>query len=116
VDAAGEISAAEIEAAGESGLPASDQVAAAGEMSREIADLATPHYAVGAPAVAEATGSAERESSSTGKTERTHEAPLSATDLPAEPERAVETASQRPSTTRRGWWQWVRPVKSEQER
>ena len=116
VNATGEISAAEIETAGESGLPASDQVAAPGEMSREIADLATPHHAVEAPAAAEAAGSAEREASSTGKPERTPEAALSATDLPAEPERAVETASQRPSTTRRGWWQWVRPVKSEQER
>ena len=116
VNAAGEISAAEIETAGESGLPASDQVAAPGEMSREIADLATPHHAVEAPAAAEAAGSAERKASFTGKPERTPEAALSATDLPAEPERAVETASQRPSTTRRGWWQWVRPVKSEQER
>jgi hypothetical protein len=109
-----EISRAEIELARANGPPTSEPVTApeemAGEVPREIADLAAPSdHAIAARSVearpAAEAASTEQELTSTSQSERTSEADLSGGPLPAEPEDAVESGTEKPSTPRRGWWQ-----------
>jgi ribonuclease E len=109
-----EISRAEIELARANGPPTSEPVTApeemAGEVPREIADLAAPSdHAIAARSVearpAAEAASTEQELTSTSQSERTSEADLSGGPLPAEPEDPVESGTEKPSTPRRGWWQ-----------
>jgi ribonuclease E len=109
-----EISRAVIELARANGPPTSEPVTApeemAGEVPREIADLAAPSdHAIAARSVearpAAEAASTEQELTSTSQSERTSEADLSGGPLPAEPEDPVESGTEKPSTPRRGWWQ-----------
>ncbi len=109
-----EISRVEIELARANGPSTSEPVTApeemAGEVPREIADLAAPSdHAIAARSVearpAAEAASTEQELTSTGQSERTSEADLSGGPLPAEPEDPVESETEKPSTPRRGWWQ-----------
>jgi ribonuclease E len=91
------------------------------ETSKETPDViieaAEPHlYPIDSAARAELADFGEREILSPGETGQTSQVGISAVAPAVEPERPIETVNERPSPTRRGWWQWVRPAKPEHER
>jgi hypothetical protein len=86
-------------------------------MPEVMTEAAEPHlYPIESAARAELADFGEREIPSPGETGQTSQVGISAAVPAVEPERPIETVSERPSPTRRGWWQWVRPSKSEHER
>jgi len=80
-------------------------IEASAEIPEEITELPVHPYPIEATSGAVSAASAEREPRSLDELDRTPEAELSTAAPPGGPESPVETASEKSSNPRRGWWQ-----------
>jgi len=103
--AASEISGPEIEPARQSAPAVPVLFEASAEIPQEITELPVHPHPIEATSGAVSAALAEREPRSLSELERTPEAALSTAAPPGELESPVETASEKSSNPRRGWWQ-----------
>jgi ribonuclease E len=103
--AVSEISGPEIELARQSAPAVPILIEASAEIPEEMTELPVHPHPIEATPGAVSAAPAEREPRSLGEMERTPEAALSTAAPPGGPESPVETASERSSNPRRGWWQ-----------